>query len=78
MIDGHGHGHGDGRLKRSGTVRNGPERSGTVRNGPERSGTKWNETKKSVTVTSRDGHGHATFSVKNERFTVTADLFRKS
>ena len=36
----------------------------------KRSGTKWNETKKSVTVTSRDGHGHATFSVKNERFTV--------
>ena len=59
-MDGHGHGHGDGRLKRSGTIWNGPERNET----------KWNEVKNLVTVTSRSRHVTVTFSVKNERFTV--------
>jgi hypothetical protein len=59
--------HGIGRSKRSGTVRNGPERSGTERNGSERS-EKFGHG--NVTVTSRDGHGHVTFSAINERFTV--------
>ena len=41
---------------------NGLERSGTIWNGPKRSGTKWK---------SWSRHGTVTFSVKNERFTVS-------
>jgi hypothetical protein len=53
---GHGHGHGDGRPRSQSRFK--------------RSEKEWNETKKSVMVTSRDGHGHVPFSIKNERFTV--------
>ncbi len=38
-VDGHGHGHGDGRLKRSGTIWNGPERNETKRSGTNGHGT---------------------------------------
>jgi hypothetical protein len=60
----HGHGQGDGR-SRSKRYWNG---IGTELERP------WNGTgtvlERSGTVTSRHGHGHATFSAKNERFTV--------